>query len=755
MLRNLLTPIWNQRHRVFRGVRRAQSFLGGLIARIPLPVSVKIMAGDMLFLALEAFVFHTETYQHWRKNRIGRGRIHALLGNKNPSFDEDAPPPSAPTDSEWQQVKPPATEGAAVDVIIPVYGGYEATLRCLYSVLTSRNKTPCEVIVVNDATPDAALAAKLYELAGRDLFTLVEQEENKGFVASVNRGMQLHPKRDVLLLNADTEVYGDWLDRLAAHVKDAPAVGSVTPLSNNAEICSYPYTLRDNRYAPEGDFSVFDKLAMEANKGRSCEVPTGVGFCMYITRACLRDTGDFDEETFGKGYGEENDFCQRAAKHGYRHLLAGDVFVRHAGGESFGEEKKARAKAAWKLLKKRYSDYPKQVAAFVANDPALPLRRALDIARMQQHRRTRNVLMVSHALGGGTQKHIDERLQKLAKGEDTGGFLLTPVKMQEGMIALTHPDAPHTPNMVFSLNDEQEKLEAALKAVGITRIEVHHLIGFPEGMMEYLRRFAERFEAGYEVFIHDYYFFCPRLNLTTEEDRYCGEPEIADCEACIATRSSYAGGAPVWLWRERARDFLRGAKAVIAPDADVSKRMEKYFLGMKFRVQPHETDLAGAPALTRVYKSGEVLKVGLLGALSPLKGARVVEALVKDAEARNLPLEFVLIGYSDYAPLNRPHPRLHITGRYKDEELEKILRAEQPHLLLFPSIWPETYCYALSHAFRYRIPPVAFDLGAQASRMRQQGFGTLLPSAMADAPSELNDTLLSLKSNPGVFRRAG
>lgn len=745
MLRPILNVIWKHRHRAFRAVRRVQCFMGDMLERIPLPVSLRTLIGDMLFIACDALIVKTKTYQRWKSSRIGRGRIHALLGKSEDDTPFPLLPPiTAPSDAQWAKVAY-TPEGATVDVIIPVYSGYAETLRCIYAVLTSNNQTRYELIVINDGSQDAALIAMLYELVGRNLFTLIENDRNLGFVATVNRGMQLHPDRDVVLLNADTEVYGNWLDRLRAHLPAAGKVGSITPLSNNAEIASYPYFIRDNQYALELELNTLDTLTAQAASRLSCPTPTGVGFCIYIPRACLNEVGYFDEKTFGRGYGEENDFCLRATALGYTHLLAGDVFVRHAGGTSFGEEKQARAKAAWKILKKRYPHYAQQVAEFVATDPALPLRRALDTARLKARSRERNVLMISHALGGGTHKHLLEQMHRLEHTEDTGSFLLSPTPDGQGYIALSHPDIPHTPNLVFTLDAEHDALLATLKQLHITRLHVHHLIQFPEGMMECVRMLADRLGVAYEVTVHDYYMFCPRINLTTEEDTYCGEPDIQGCAACLATRSSHAGNTPIWLWRERFAQFLRAAHRVITPDMDVMQRMQKHFPHVSFSVEPHEKEFSGYPSLARAHAQGQRLRVGLLGALSPLKGARIIEALVQDAQVRNLPIEYVLIGYSDYAPLQKPHERFHFTGRYADADLAEILREQMPHLLLFPSIWPETYCYTLSHAFRYQIWPVAFDFGAQASRISARGFGSTLPREMMAQPAAINDFLLALE----------
>ena len=86
-----------------------------------------------------------------------------------------------------------------------------------------------------------AIAQYLRELAAQRRITLLANEANAGFVQSVNRGMALHGDRDVVLLNSDTEVANDWLGRLHAAAHSAPGVATVTPFSNNATICSYPF----------------------------------------------------------------------------------------------------------------------------------------------------------------------------------------------------------------------------------------------------------------------------------------------------------------------------------------------------------------------------------------------------------------------------------------------------------------------------------------------------------------------------------
>jgi hypothetical protein len=194
--------------------------------------------------------------------------------------------------------------------------------------------------------------------------------------------MSLHSDRDVVLLNSDTEVANDWLDRLRRCAYLQPDIGTVTPFSNNATICSYPFDGWAEGIPGTLGLAALDRLFATANAGRTVELPTAVGFCMYIRRASLDAVGLFDAERFGRGYGEENDFCMRAASAGWRNVLAGDVFVYHEGAVSFSDERIQRSKAAEGALLGVHPDYLRKVHEFVLHDPASALRESVDEARV-------------------------------------------------------------------------------------------------------------------------------------------------------------------------------------------------------------------------------------------------------------------------------------------------------------------------------------------------------------------------------------
>jgi GT2 family glycosyltransferase len=271
-----------------------------------------------------------------------------------------------------------------VDIIIPVYRGETETRACLRSVLGARLHTAHEVVVIDDASPEPAISSWLRALASQGRITLLAHAANRGFVESVNEGMARHPDRDVVLLNSDTEVADGWLDRLAAHARNDPSIGTATPFSSNATILSYPRTLEANPLPPGETTATLDAAFAAANAGRSVDIPTAVGFCMFIARRCLQRVGPFDEARYGTGYGEEVDFCMRAARAGFRNVAAGDVFVRHVGEVSFGEAGAERRLKAQATVDALYPEFQVRLAEYLARDPLRELRERAELERQRR-----------------------------------------------------------------------------------------------------------------------------------------------------------------------------------------------------------------------------------------------------------------------------------------------------------------------------------------------------------------------------------
>jgi GT2 family glycosyltransferase len=268
-----------------------------------------------------------------------------------------------------------------IEIIVPIFRGADELSACLPSLeRTLAGAANVTLQLVDDYSEDPRVDALLDEYAAKmPVPTRVHRNtKNLGFVGNVNTAMA-RTDADVVLLNADTITTKGWLERLRTCVASDSRIATATPFSNNAEICSFPDLCVAATIPSDPD--AIARACREAGAPTYPELPTGVGFCLYIRRAVLSRIGNFDAATFGRGYGEENDFCLRAAAHGYRNVLCDDAYVVHQGGASFGPLGERPGGENLRRLVARYPRYNALVADFIARDP-LAARRAEIAARL-------------------------------------------------------------------------------------------------------------------------------------------------------------------------------------------------------------------------------------------------------------------------------------------------------------------------------------------------------------------------------------
>lgn len=269
-----------------------------------------------------------------------------------------------------------------VSIIIPVYRERDLVQGCIISVLNSLplNATPAEIIVIDDASPEQALSQWLDELARAGRITLLRNRFNLGFIETTNRGLRLRPGHDAMLLNSDTLVHGDWIDRLSKTLHSGPDIASVTPWSNNGEISSFPkMSIATPAPTPEQLRDIDNRAAAARSRGSvdDIEIPSCCGFAMLMKRSVIDAIGVLDGVDLVRGYGEEVDWCLRARAVGYRHLVSTGVFIAHTGTVSFRFEKTLRVRQNRLVLDARFPDYQPEYQAFVRNDPLAPARAVL------------------------------------------------------------------------------------------------------------------------------------------------------------------------------------------------------------------------------------------------------------------------------------------------------------------------------------------------------------------------------------------
>jgi len=680
---------------------------------------------------------------------VSRARRRALA---RPS--EELVVPEIPAEDAWQAlprrvVDPPSRQ--AVNVVIPVYRSLEHVAATLDSVLRSHCETPFECLVVDDASPEPEVSALLRQLAASGHIRLLVNEANRGFVESVNRGMAHNDHRDVVLLNSDVQVHDGWLDRVMAPLRSDPSIATVTPLSNNATIASYPNFAIDNNFELEVGAAELDRLAAHANGSTVVDVPTGVGFCMAIRRATLNDVGDFDAATFGLGYGEEGDFCMRALKAGWRNVVATGVYVRHYGSTSFGEGASDRSEQAQVKLAAKHPDYPTRVSRHLSADPALSSRIMLDVARLKDALGRTSILFFSHTRGGGIETYLQYiRNQLIDDGlRDVVNRAIVIQTQQRGFVqvhAFGGRPLPYLPNLE-ALNIERHK-DSLGAIIELLDPELVHMNSFAGLTVPSIARLMEALVSSgrpYWHVWHDHQPLCPRLTFLDAEDRYCGETDADRCVACLASTSASFEWVRIEDWRARFKTYLSHAEVVSAPSEAAALRARRLADVSKVKVHPHpEPHLVDVTPLERPRRDNQPLRVLILGAIGPHKGAFLLAAMIRDIRRRNLPIHFDIVGYTSVKEI-RSGPNVTLHGRYNgDLDAARRVAKIEPDLCLVSSVWPETYVFTVSVAMALHLPIATFDLGAQAERAREYGRSAIFSQTLMEDPVGLNDALLEL-----------
>ena len=615
-----------------------------------------------------------------------------------------------------------------VAVVIPVLAKQALALICLDSVLATRG-TGTRIIVVDDGSADRRLTEILDRLKNERDFEVLRHDRPMGFAASANTGIAGCADCDVVLLSGDTLVPPGWLERLTRAAYAAPDIGTVTPFSNDGGLLAYPL--------PSGPGAAFDRLAQTANTGDPIEIPAGRAFCLFIKRSCLDEVVPFDTVLFAQGDGAVTDFCLRARHRGWRHSVLPSLFIPNDSAIDGGPAGHALRLRNESILNRLHPGYAALVQSFQAADPLAEARRRFDIARWRRtaRRGQRAVILITHANGGGVEHRV-RRAAAAYRADGLRPIVLRPARLPDGRRGIIVGDGPDGgfPALRFELPAEWPPLLRLLRASHPAWVEVHHMFGHDPSLYEMLRQL----DVPYDVHIHDYAWICPRISLMGSENRYCGEPDLAGCEACIARNGSLTGEAiGVGALRQRSAAFLANSRRAIAPSMDTATRMRRYFPHQTIVVVPHEDD-TGSTGPTASFGT---VRVCILGAIGPHKGFDVLLACARDAAERGLGLEFVVVGDTTGDTELIETGRVHITGTYESPEAVDLIRAQNATLGFVPSVWPETWSLTLGELWQAGLPVAAFDLGAPAERIRTTGSGFVLPLGMP--PASINDALLA------------
>lgn len=614
-----------------------------------------------------------------------------------------------------------------VDLIIPIYNGFEYTKKCIETVYKNAD-LPIHLILINDASPDKRVFNYLEKLKTSILpknlkkLTIIHNKSNLGFVKNVNKGLQLSKNHSVLL-NSDTEIPPNCFRRLIYPILINNNISSVTPFSNSATICSFPNFVQDNLLPYNMSVNEIDYYFFNYSLNRGIEIPTGVGFCMALNRNVIDKIGVFDDVAFGKGYGEENDWCMRARNYGYKNILIPNLFVYHKHGGSFNQDSKQELMANnSKKLNQRYPNYSKLVNDFIILDPIKNIRdyiKCIMLAKKNSNRE--GILFINHNLGGGTSFYQSNYIKTLDDNQRV--YTLTP---ERDHFLLTDHNHDEPINFIIKMDELNEfNFKKLLSALRIDLLFINHLMGYPiEKMISLIRSSL----VDYYFVVHDFYSVCPSYNLIDSKGKYCNaETDPRVCQSCI-NKLFPKQNLIIKEWRNNYHLLLKGAKKVFVPSLSTKEILLKYYNNLRIEVKEHSIDHKVKYTFNERFVNNKNLNIAFVGAIDYTKGSRIIYELRNLIVRQNIPINIKVIGFTEtyHKPFVSNGGKFEVTGKYDVESLSDILAEKEISLAVISSICPETYSYTTSELMLSGYPIITSNIGAPAERVKKYNGGWII-----------------------------
>lgn len=626
---------------------------------------------------------------------------------------------------------------AEVAVIVPVYNAAEDVAVCI-DRLARFTPPETEILFIDDASPDPAIAGLMDRAERHPGMRVLRNAQNLGFTRTINRGLAEIGRKHAILLNSDARVTPDWLEGMLKAAASRPRVATVTAMSDRAGAFSAPDIGNANELPPGVDEITYARAFRRRGLGIYPVVPTGNGFCMFVNRACLDEVGTLDAEAFPRGYGEENDFCMRAGRAGWTHLVDDRTYVFHDRSKSFGEAKGDLMAAGRAVVDARYPEYKKAIVVFSTGaDLQLARFRARQARADCAEARAGlpSVLFVVSTQTGGTPQTNLDLMTGLADGLDSwllrcDSRELTLSRLEGSKLREIRRHRLDEP--VDPIRHRSGEYDAVvrdwIREIGPEIVHIRHL-GWHSLS---LPRIAKDLGCGVVFSFHDFYTICPTVKLLDENNVYCGGTCTASAGECRAELWP-AGSLPplkgrwVDFWKQRFAQVLQDCDAFVTTSDSARARILSQLPGIdpaRFHVIPHGRSFTAMHQLRSRPRHGTPLKILVPGNISMAKGLGVIRALL-EYDAAGL-IEFHVLGKIDTSQ-GITHPRLIVHGTYARDEFAKRAGATGAHLGAIFSIWDETYCHTLTELWSAGFPALVFDFPTVANRVRESGAGWVLP----------------------------
>lgn len=658
-------------------------------------------------------------------------------------------------------------QGRPIDIIIPVYNAYEDLVQCMDSILDTIAGHSYRVILINDYSTDDRIPPYLEKVAleNENIISL-SNEINLGFVKTVNKGMS-YSTNDIVLLNSDTIVTQGWLSKIASCAYSSELIATVTPFTNNGTICSVPNFGEDNEI-PEG-FTIdsFAEMIEEISLRKYPQIPTAVGFCMFIKRDVLEKVGLFDDESYSKGYGEENDFCCRVTEYGYVNVLDDATFIYHRGSMSFKNDKESLIIRNSEVLRSKFPYYFDRVSSFLSSNSVFPLIENIT-RQLKTYSRTpkRKVLLFTHNTvdedwlfkRGGTEYHVHDLIQGIEEIEfytiTTSGTRVLLKKFNNRTSTnfnffIDNPIEAHT----FYQEDYKRILVNILKGFSIDLIHIHHLQRHTFDVFS----LAKQFKIPLVYTVHDYHLICPSILLMDDHGDYCYENiSLEKCSQCLHNKMGY-GTAFREQWHKEVEKNLTSLDMIIFPSKSPMDYFEREYgineLQIPYKIIEHGILIKND--IDRVINESDssqtkrkVFNVAFVGNFAKHKGSEYISEVIRKKD-KDISVNWYLIGEIHDRVLEEFNSdNVYKIGGYKRENLSTLLRELNIDLVCLISIVPETFSYTLSESWASGIPVLVNNRGALGSRVNNNETGWIIDNLSS---TSLLDEIKNIYNNSELY----
>jgi len=638
-----------------------------------------------------------------------------------------------------------------VTVVIPVHNAYTELVNCLRA-LVRHTTYPASVLLIDDASTDPRIDELMEMAANLEGVRALRNVDNLGFTATINRALR-SCAGDVVLLNSDTAVGPCWLEQLVGTAYCAADVGTVTAVSDNAGAFSVPGIDGPNPLPPHLSIADVARLVYSQGSAEVVPAPTGSGFCLYIKAAVIDDVGEFDAVAFPRGYGEENDFCMRAARSGWRNVVDGRTFVHHEREASFGQAKAALSAAGRAKLDELYPDYTQLAREFVSGEAIAAVREhtALLFGRAEAVIRPR-LLFVIHDGGGGAIATNLDLMHALEPEFDCYVFSSDRWRLRLAHVVGSQLEVlreyPLERAILLGDFSRPDYRAAFREALALCRPELVHVRHVFKHTLDAPKMAADQ-AIPVVMSIHDHYTICPTIHLLDNNGSYCGgqcSPGHGTCQTLTkAGRLPPLKHAFVYQWREEMDSALRCVDAFVTTSPhtrDVHRRVLPAMRSVRFELIEHGRNLRQASNLAQPPRPGGKVRILIPGNLDTYKGAALIKAMLELDVSDRLELHFLGEVAAAWRDLGIMHGTYH-----RNSFVDRVAEIRPAFVGIF-SVVAETYNHTLTEAWGAGVPALATDIGALGERVRAHGGGFLVP---VDDPARALEAVFAAADDPARY----